>query len=131
MMISKDWSFYSSTNMLIRLGAASLVFGLPALLYFFYFTCNDITGCPAPALLEPRSLSLKHLRDQTPWPEDGIWGFASWKASGWMMSYYLLSLVLYRVLPGQELYGTKLRESGRPLKYKLNGKLIITTCVKG
>lgn len=41
------------------------------------------------------------------------------------MSYYLLSLVLYRVLPGQEVYGTKLRESGRPLKYKLNGKLVI------
>lgn len=41
------------------------------------------------------------------------------------MSYYLLSLVLYRVLPGQEVYGTKLRESGRPLKYKLNGKLAI------
>lgn len=109
-------------NTLIRLGAGSLVFGLPVLLYFFYFTCNDLTGCPAPVLLEPQSLSLKQLKDQIPWPEDGIWGFASWKASGWMMSYYVLSLVLYRVLPGQELYGTKLRESGRPLKYKLNGK---------
>jgi delta14-sterol reductase len=104
------------------LGTASLVFGLPVLLYFFYFTCNDITGCPAPALLEPQSLSLSQLKDQIPWPEDGIWGFASWKVSGWVMSYYLLSLVLYRVLPGQEVYGAKLRESGRPLKYKLNGK---------
>lgn len=102
------------------LGTASLVFGLPVLLYFFYFTCNDITGCPAPALLEPHSLSLTQIKDQIPWPENGIWGFASWKVSGWVMSYYLLSLVLYRVLPGQEVYGTKLRESGRPLKYKLN-----------
>jgi hypothetical protein len=41
-----------------------------------------------------------------------------------MASYYLLSLLLYRVLPGQEVYGTKLRESGKPLKYKLNGKRI-------
>lgn len=91
------------------------------LLYFFYFTCNDVSGCPAPALLEPRSLTLAELRSQIPWPEDGIWGFASWKVSGWVAAYYLLSLVLYRVLPGQEIYGTKLRESGKPLKYKLNG----------
>ncbi|KAL7791505.1 putative ERG4/ERG24 ergosterol biosynthesis protein [Trichoderma ceciliae] len=102
------------------LGTGALVFGLPVLLYFFYFTFNDITGCPAPALLEPRSLSLAELRSQVPWPEDGIRGFASWRASGWMIIYYLLSLVLYRVLPGQVLYGIKLRESGRPLKYKLN-----------
>ncbi|KAL6867072.1 C-14 sterol reductase [Trichoderma novae-zelandiae] len=101
-------------------GTAAIVFGLPVLLYFFYFTCNDVTGCPAPALLEPRSLSLAELRRQIPWPEDGIWGFASREASGWLMGYYLLSLVLYRALPGQELYGTRLRESGRPLKYKLN-----------
>lgn len=92
------------------------------LLYFFYFTCNDIAGCPAPALLEPRSFSLTELKGQIPWPEDGIRGFASWEASGWTLGYYLLSLVLYRVLPGQEMYGTKLRESGRPLKYKLNGE---------
>ena len=38
-----------------------------------------------------------------------------------MLAYYLLSLVLYRVLPAQEVYGTKLRESGKPLKYRFNG----------
>ncbi|KAK4083684.1 uncharacterized protein Triagg1_1346 [Trichoderma aggressivum f. europaeum] len=102
------------------LGTSAIVFGLPVLLYFFYFTCNDVAGCPAPALLEPRSLTLAELTSQIPWPEDGIWGFASWKVSGWVAAYYLLSLVLYRLLPGQEIYGTKLRESGRPLKYKLN-----------
>ncbi|KAH6606927.1 C-14 sterol reductase [Trichoderma cornu-damae] len=65
-------------------------------------------------------LPSSELRGQIAWPEDGIWGFASWEASGWTAAYYLLSPVLYRVLPGQELYGTKLRESDRPLKYKLN-----------
>ncbi|KOS23190.1 Delta(14)-sterol reductase [Escovopsis weberi] len=101
-------------------GAAAIVFGLPVLVNFFYFTCNDLTGCPAPGLLDPKNLSLEKLKSQVPWPEDGIRGFASWDASAWVAAYYLLSLILYRVLPGQELYGTKLREFDRPLKYKFN-----------
>lgn len=86
-----------------------------------FLGCNDVSGCPAPALLDPRSLTWEKLRDQIPWPEDGIWGFCSWKASGWLAAYYLLSLFLYRVLPAKQVYGTKLRESGRPLEYRFNG----------
>ncbi|KID74608.1 Delta(14)-sterol reductase [Metarhizium brunneum] len=102
------------------LGATAIVFGLPALLYAFFFTCNDMTGCPAPALLSPQTLSWEVLKSQVPWPENGLAGFASWKATGWMLAYYLLSLLLYRMLPATEVYGTKLRESGRPLKYRFN-----------
>lgn len=80
-----------------------------------------MTGCPAPALLSPQTLSWEVLKSQVPWPENGLAGFASWKATGWMVAYYLLSLLLYRVLPATEVYGTKLRESGRPLKYRFNG----------
>lgn len=102
-------------------GATAIVFGLPVLMNFFYFTCNDVTGCPAPALLEPRTLTWEKLKTQIPWPQDGIWGFSSWEVTGWVLAYYALSLVLYRILPAQEVYGTKLRESGRPLKYRFNG----------
>ncbi|KID86420.1 Ergosterol biosynthesis ERG4/ERG24 [Metarhizium guizhouense ARSEF 977] len=102
------------------LGATAIVFGLPALLYAFFFTCNDMTGCPAPALLSPQTLSWEVLKSQVPWPENGLAGFASWKATGCMLAYYLLSLFLYRVLLATEVYGTKLRESGRPLKYRFN-----------
>ncbi|KAK5988089.1 Delta(14)-sterol reductase [Cladobotryum mycophilum] len=101
-------------------GAAAIVFGLPVLVNFFYFTCNDLTGCPAPGLLDPKNLSLEGLKAQVPWPKDGIWGFASWEASGWLAAYYLVSLILYRVLPAQEVYGTKLRTFDRPLKYRFN-----------
>ncbi|KAJ6445034.1 C-14 sterol reductase [Purpureocillium lavendulum] len=101
-------------------GAAAIVFGLPLLLNFFFLTCNDKTGCPAPALLDPRTLSWGKLKGQIPWPEDGLAGFVSWETTGWVAAYYLLSLILYRVLPAQEVYGTKLRESGRPLKYRFN-----------
>ncbi|KAH8597266.1 ergosterol biosynthesis ERG4/ERG24 [Bisporella sp. PMI_857] len=101
-------------------GAAAITFGLPALLNLLYFTCNDVTGCPAPALLDPKHLTWDKLKTQIPWPENGIKGFISWEATYGLASYYLLSLILYRVLPAQEVLGTKLRESGRPLRYRFN-----------
>lgn len=106
----------------LRPGATAIVFGLPLLLNFLFLTCNDQTGCPAPALLSPRTLSWDKLKAQVPWPEEGLAGFANWETSAWVAAYYLLSLILYRVLPAQEVYGTKLRESGRPLKYRFNGR---------
>lgn len=95
---------------------------LPLLLYFLFFTCNDKSGCPAPALLELRTISLEKLKAQIPWPENGLKGFASWEATSWVLAYYFLNLLLHRILPAQEVLGTKLRESGRPLKYRFNGK---------
>lgn len=87
----------------------------------WYFLCNDVSGCPAPALLSPTTLTWDKLKAQIPWPEDGIWGFASWRVTGWLLAYYALSMVLYRVLPAHEVLGSKLRESGKPLKYRFNG----------
>ncbi|KAH6972878.1 ergosterol biosynthesis ERG4/ERG24 [Ilyonectria sp. MPI-CAGE-AT-0026] len=101
-------------------GATGIVFGLPILMNVLFLGCNDISGCPPPSLLDPRTLTWDKLKSEIPWPEDGLWGFASWKATGWLSAYYLLSLILYRVLPAHEVYGTKLRESGRPLKYRFN-----------
>lgn len=92
------------------------------LMNVLFFGCNDVSGCPVPALLNPRSLTWDTLKDQIPWPQDGIQGFVSWEATSWVLVYYLVSLILYRVLPAHEVYGTKLRESGSPLKYRFNGK---------
>ena len=39
-----------------------------------------------------------------------------------VLAYYLLSMILWTVLPAQEVHGTKLVRNGRPLKYRLNGK---------
>ncbi|KAM3432781.1 hypothetical protein NHJ13734_006722 [Beauveria thailandica] len=102
------------------LGAAAIVFGLPVLVYAFFFACNDISGCPAPGLLNPRHLTWNALKDQIPWPENGFCGFITLEAAGWTFAYYLLSLVLFRVLPSQKLLGAKLSESGRPLDYSFN-----------
>ncbi|KAK2054444.1 ERG4/ERG24 ergosterol biosynthesis protein [Colletotrichum caudatum] len=100
--------------------AVVAVFGLPVLLLALFFGCNDKTGCPFPAALSLSTLTLEKLKTETTWPADGIWGLCSWKVIGWTLAYYFLSLVLYRLLPAQELLGTKLVESGRPLKYRFN-----------
>ncbi|EWY92064.1 delta14-sterol reductase [Fusarium oxysporum NRRL 32931] len=102
------------------IGATGIVFGLPILMQLLYLGCNDVSGCPAPALLEPKTLTWQKFKEQTPWPKEGIWGFMSWEVTGWLLAYYFLSLVLYRVLPAQEVYGTKLRESGKALRYRFN-----------
>ncbi|OAQ61204.1 delta(14)-sterol reductase [Pochonia chlamydosporia 170] len=100
-------------------GAFGISFGLPILVYVFTFACNDISGCPAPSLLNPRSLSLDQLKLEVGWPEDGIWGVASWKATGAVLAYYLVNLILYRALPATEVEGTVLSSGGR-LKYRFN-----------
>lgn len=101
-------------------GAAAIVFGLPLLVNFWYFACNDKSGCPAPPLLDPRTLTWDKLKEDIPWPENGVSGFVNFKATFWLLVYYFVSLVLYRALPAHELYGNKLRESGKPLWYRFN-----------
>ncbi|KAH0830899.1 hypothetical protein AYO21_11545 [Fonsecaea monophora] len=101
------------------LGAAGIVFGLPILVYTTIFLCNDVSGCPAPALLDPRTLTLEKLKKQTPWPEDGLWGLFDLNVILWVLAYYALSLSLQLFLPGQEVDGTTLGTGGRH-HYKFN-----------
>ncbi|KAI1344231.1 putative C-14 sterol reductase [Xylariaceae sp. FL0016] len=101
-------------------GATAIIVGLPVLLYFFSFACNDVSGCPVPSLLDPSILSLDRLKIETDWPLGGLRDLGSWKVTSAVLAYYLLSLVLWRILPAEEVYGTKLPEHGRPLKYRLN-----------
>lgn len=103
-------------------GAAAITVGLPVLLYLFTFTCNDVAGCPIPTLLNPRTLSWETLTSETGWPKGGIRDLVSWEVTGVVLAYYLLSMVLYRILPAQDAQGTKLVRHGRPLQYRLNGK---------
>ena len=97
------------------------------LVYIFTFACNDISGCPAPSLLNFKSLSIEQLKAEVGWPEDGIYGLASWKASAGMAAYYLFNMILYRVLPATEVEGTVLASGGR-LKYRFNSKNSIARC---
>ncbi|KIV80344.1 hypothetical protein PV11_07850 [Exophiala sideris] len=101
------------------LGAAGIVFGLPLLVYTTVFLCNDVSGCPAPALLNPKTLTLAKLKAQTPWPENGLSGLFNFQVIAWTLAYYALSLALQLFLPGEEVEGTTLRTGGRH-HYKFN-----------
>lgn len=103
------------------IGAFGIIFGLPCLLYAFTFFCNDISGCPAPSLLHPSTLSIDKLKQEVGWPEDGIKALYDTQVTMWVLSYYLLSLLMQVFLPGTEVEGTELACGGR-LKYKFNGK---------
>lgn len=102
------------------LGAFGIVFGLPLLVYTFTFVCNDVTGCPAPSLLRPSTLTLDQLKREVGWPEEGIVGLYDTRVTLWTLSYYVFSLFLQVFLPGQEVDGVSLACGGR-LKYKFNG----------
>lgn len=71
-------------------------------------------------MLHPRSLTLEKLKEEVGWPQDGFWGLASLRVTGYVLAYYFLSLVLQAALPGVVTQGVKLR-SGARLEYKFNG----------
>jgi hypothetical protein len=106
--------------LIVRLGVTGITLGLPFLVYSFTFLCNDISGCPAPSTLNPKTLDLDQLKQEVGWPADGIWGLASWRVTFHVLGYYLANLLLHAFLPATEVEGVKLASGGR-LKYKLNG----------
>jgi delta14-sterol reductase len=89
--------------------------------YIATFLCNDISGCPVASALSPSTLTIEQLKKDVGWPANGIWGLASWDVSAKVVGYYLLSMVLQRVLPGVEAMGTELASGGR-LAYKFNSE---------
>lgn len=65
---------HAAANIGFSLGAAGIISGLPVLVYSFFFLCNDVSGCPVPALLDLRSMSWPSLKTQIPWPAGGfVW----------------------------------------------------------
>lgn len=100
-------------------GAFILTFGLPALVYLFLFSCNDVSGCPAPSLLSPSSLTLETFKKDIGW--QGLPTIFNTEAFLATLGWYGLSLLLYAILPASESEGTVLRSGGR-LKYRNNGR---------
>lgn len=105
----------------ISWATVAITFGLPLLLFVFAVTCNDSTGCPVPSLVQSKRFSWETLQVETGW-RDGIWSFPRLGVSIVVLAYYMLNMALWRMLPAQEMYGTKLVHHDRPLKYRLNGK---------
>jgi hypothetical protein len=100
-------------------GAFGISFLLPILVFIFAFACNDISGCPAPSLLSPKTFSWEQLKSEIGWPEEGILGLFNWQSLIAYIGYVLVNAILYRILPAIEVEGVVLR-SGNRLKYRLN-----------
>jgi delta14-sterol reductase len=93
--------------------------GLPTIIYAFLFLCNDVSGCPAPSLLDPKTLTLEKLKKDVNWQGlDTIFNLKSFYGA---LAWYGWSLLLYTILPASEHDGTILESGGR-LKYRFNGK---------
>jgi len=103
----------------LSLGAFATSFGLPVVCYLATLLCNDVSGCPIPSTLYPRSLTLAKLKEESGWP--GLANLASTKVTAWVLAYYFSSLVLQAALPGLVSEGVELESGGR-LKYKFNGR---------
>ncbi|KAL9016338.1 MAG: hypothetical protein Q9185_006321 [Variospora sp. 1 TL-2023] len=80
---------------------------------------NFVDRCPVPSILHPQSLTLARLKNEAGWPQDGLQGLASFRVTGYVLAYYLSSLVLQAALPGLVVQGVQLRSGGR-LEYKFN-----------
>ena len=103
------------------------------LCYVFAFVCNDVSGCPAPALLTPRETftaptlsrmsgwwhGKEILKQQVGWP--GWTGLINLEAALGTLGWYALSLALWALLPAYEVEGTELKSGGR-LIYRMNGR---------
>ncbi|KAF2742937.1 ERG4/ERG24 ergosterol biosynthesis protein [Sporormia fimetaria CBS 119925] len=98
-------------------GAFLISFGLPLFCYVLAFACNDISGCPAPSLLHPWSLSWDQLKEEVGW--QGMSSLLNTKAVLATFGYYLFNLALYAFLPADTPEGTELRTGGK-LKYRFN-----------
>ncbi|KAK2753641.1 erg24, C-14 sterol reductase [Onygenales sp. PD_40] len=103
-------------------GTFILTIVLPIIIYIFPFVCNDISGCPAPSLLHPSTLTLDALKQEVGWPENGLKGLYDTQTTLYVLGYYLLLLVLQVILPGEEVDGVPLACGGRH-KYKFNSFL--------
>lgn len=96
------------------LGALSISLGLPALICFLYFCCNENYT------VEGVSLDLAKIKSQAlaiDWTNDIFLNYLNWK---FYLSWFFGLLALDLVVPGQRLHGTTLVD-GTKLEYKING----------
>ncbi|KAF5390773.1 hypothetical protein D9757_004544 [Collybiopsis confluens] len=106
-------------------GAFLISIGVPSLIYGLYYGCSEETGgCPPPTLTlsklttELAAFPLHALLEPLWWK--GIWQ-AIWDTEAALMylAWYTFCVVAWRVLPGAQVEGTRIRD-GTVKKYKIN-----------
>lgn len=99
------------------IGVGILTVLLPPLVYAFNLLCNDVSGCPAPSLLHPSTLTLDALKKDIGWHgwptifnTNALLAAVGW--IGW-------DLLCHTILPAQQVEGSELQSGGR-LRYRFN-----------
>jgi delta14-sterol reductase len=93
-------------------GALAISIGLPLLINVLYFACNK-NGCPTSwTSLDPYYEQLARV------------GLFSLDALYAYLAWFFGLMVLDRIVPGEEVWGTVLRDGSR-LKYKFNGSRVM------
>lgn len=107
-----------ATEFLGPLGAIGVSTVAPLTAYFFYYACNESTGCP-PRSVRDWSTILDRLGG---WPSTAgkLW---EWKAVGVYLVWYTFCIACWAILPGEKVEGNLLRD-GRRKTYTMNGMLI-------
>ncbi|KAL9055562.1 MAG: hypothetical protein Q9162_003459 [Coniocarpon cinnabarinum] len=107
---------------------ALLLIVLPIICYPFYLLCNDISGCPSPALLHPSTLKFRKLAQEIQWL--GLAGLYNTTSLLVLFGYYAFSLLLWKILPAKEVQGTELG-NGHRISYRFNAfsSALFTLCV--
>ncbi|KAL4994094.1 ergosterol biosynthesis ERG4/ERG24 family-domain-containing protein [Aspergillus recurvatus] len=89
------------------LDVIAIILSLPLQLYRFAFSCNDSSGRQIQTLLRRGNAMLVTV------------------------AYYIFELRLSRILPGQEIHGTKLVRHDLSVLYRFNLCLTLTICAAG
>lgn len=87
-----------------------LTFLTPLTIYGLYFGCDEVSGCPPP----PSTWLPRILAGQ--WASSLFDAQAFWAYLGW----YAFTVAAWKVLPGDWVEGTLMRNGERKL-YKING----------
>lgn len=99
-------------------GALALTIGLPLLFNVLYFTCNE-QGCPA------SWSSLSIYKEMITFGSQLYRPLFSFHALGVYLIWFFSLAVLDRVLPGELVDGTLLRDGKTRLKYMFNGTYVM------
>ena len=90
-------------------GTASISLIAPFLVYAFFYSCNESTGCPP-----MNSAGWRAIWDR------GVGTVWEWQAGGAYLVWYAFCVACWALLPGERVEGSLLRD-GKRNTYRMNG----------
>jgi delta14-sterol reductase len=106
-----------ATDFFGPIGTTVVSLGCPFIVYFLFFTCNEVTGCH-PTNSRDWKLAFEGIFGGWDTVSGRLW---DWKAAGVYLAWYAFCVVCAVVLPGDKVEGTLMRDGKRKV-YTMNGE---------